>query len=273
MRILLGLALLAAVGVVIWLYGIRVLSGALDRLSTNRTAVRPLDQLRYDNGVLEMAGVRLDLMVPGSLPSGFNVALSGTGRVTFTYADGEFPCGPGRKQGGPDTLPDVTFKPDAGDQVTLTTEQSRVSWPTPLEMNFMTGSAPSWRRHLYYRLTWLKRSGARLEILWRYQQGFFAADGWRPATVEYGSAGFLRASIVPAEDLRKAATEYLVRVKHWQEADYRLESQGPDSGGSAEVMAAIHRDDERGAQPGAGRSVKLLLDYKTRAVVREIAFQ
>ncbi len=273
MRILLVVTLVAAAGVVIWLYGIRVLSGVIDRLSTNRTAVRPLDQLRYDNGVLEMAGVRLDLMVPGSLPSGFSVAYSGSGRVTFRYDGHEFPCGAGQKQGGPESLPDITFRPDAGDQVTFSTEQSRLTWPTPLEMNFMTGSAASWRRHLYYRLAWLKRSGARLEILWRYEQGYFAPDGWRPPTVEYGSAGFLRASIGQADDLRKAADEYVSRVKHWRQEEYRLESEGPDSAGSAEVIAAIHREDERATQPGSGRSVKLLLDYKTRRVVREIAYQ
>ncbi|MGJ5814657.1 hypothetical protein [Paludibaculum fermentans] len=273
MRIVLIVTLAAVAGVFIWLVGLRLLSGLLDRLSTNRVAVQPVHQLRFDNGVLEMAGKRLDLLIPGSLPSGFTVSLSSSGRVSFAYQGQQFPCGPGRQQGGPDALPDFEFTPDSGDAVTFTTEQSRLSWPTPLEMNFMTGSAPSWRRHLYHRLAWTKRSGANVEILWRFQQGFFPADGWRPPTVESGFAGFSRMSILEAKDLRAAASEHVARTKGWKEGEFRLEDRGPAADGSGEVMAVIHRDDETAQHPGSGRSLGLVLDYKSRRVAREIAFQ
>lgn len=273
MRITLILTLAAAVGVFIWLVGLRLLSGMLDRMSTDLIGTRPVTELRFDNGVLEMAGTRLDLLMPGSLPSGFRVALSGSGRVMFTHEAQEFSCGPGRQQGSTDGLPDIAFKPDAGDAVSFATEQSRLSWPTPLEMNFMTGSSPSWRRHLYHRLTWTKRSGARLEIVWRYRQGYFPADGWRPGTVEKGSAGFYQVKIREAKDLRAAANEYLMRVKGWKPGQFRLEERGPGGDGSVELIAAIHRDDEASPSPGAGRSLELSLDYKTRQVLREKAFQ
>ncbi|MGC4048377.1 MAG: hypothetical protein QM757_01500 [Paludibaculum sp.] len=272
MRITLILTLAAACGVFIWLVGLRLLSGMLDRLSTNRTGILSVNQLKLDNGVLELAGTRLDLIRPGSLPSGFRVALSGHGRVLCTYGSQEFPCGPGR-QASMDGLPDLEFQPDPGDSVTFATEQSRLSWPTPLEMNFMTGSSPSWRRRLYHRLTWTKRSGARLEILWRYLQGYFPNDGWTAATVESGSAGYYRVKIVEAEDLRAAANQYLLRAKGWKPGEYRLEEHGPAADGNAEVIAAIHRGDEVGAHPGAGRSVVLFLDYRTRQVLRERTFQ
>jgi hypothetical protein len=47
-----------------------------------------------------------------------------------------------------------------------------------LETNFMTGQTPSWRRHLYYRLSGKKASGARLDMLWRFEQGFDTVNGW-----------------------------------------------------------------------------------------------
>src|SRR5260370_856519 len=54
-----------------------------------------------------------------------------------------------------------------------------LAWPTPLlQVNFMTGYVPSWQRNLYYRLSWAKASGARLDILWRLRQDYDAVNGW-----------------------------------------------------------------------------------------------
>jgi hypothetical protein len=64
-----------------------------------------------------------------------------------------------------------------------------------------------------------------------------------------------------------------MRVKGWKPDQFRLEERGPGGDGNIEVIAAIHRDDEAAAHPGAGRSLELLVDYKTRQVLREKAFQ
>jgi hypothetical protein len=88
------------------------------------------------------------------------------------------------------------------------------------------------------------------------------------------SAGLLRVSIVEAMDLEAATTEYLARVHHWDRSEYRLESKGPSNDGQGEIIAAIHRDDEReGASPGSGKSLQLVLDYQSLKVLRESAFQ
>ncbi len=42
----------------------------------------------------------------------------------------------------------------------------------------MTGHSPSWKQHRYYQLIWKKPSGAKLEMLWRYEQYFYPGDGW-----------------------------------------------------------------------------------------------
>jgi hypothetical protein len=57
-----------------------------------------------------------------------------------------------------------------------------LSWPAPLfQVNFMTGYVPSWQRNLYYRLSWAKASGARLDILWRERQDYDGVNGWTGA--------------------------------------------------------------------------------------------
>lgn len=270
MRTALLLGSLVATGVIVWLLAARNLANLVDRFYTLRLRSTPVHTLRYDNGTIEVGGVRLDTLTTRTLPSGLTAQLA-AGRVALAHHGATFPCGPGAF--APGSLSDFTFSPDRGDTVTFSAEQSHLSWPTPFAMNFVTGSAPSRKRHLYCRLTWTKRSRARLEILWRFEQGFFQPDGWRPAKIDYGSAGLLFADIAAASDLDQAAVAYLDRTHHWNRADYRLESRGPAVDGSGELIAALHNDDAAGLRPGGGRSVQLLLGYETRQVIRELAFQ
>jgi hypothetical protein len=199
-RLTLILSVVAA-GVIVWLLAARSLSLLLDQVHTSRITTAHVDQIRYDNGVIELAGVRLDTLTPETMPSGLTAVLSTSGRVLLLHGGRSFPCGPGSSVSAQPGLPDITFSPDPGDTVVFTTERSHLSWPTPLAMNFMTGSAPSWKRHLYCRLMWTKRSHASLEILWRFEQGYYNPDGWRPQTIEHGSAGLLRVSISEASSL------------------------------------------------------------------------
>jgi hypothetical protein len=272
-RLAFSLAAFALACLVVWLVAFRSLSLLIDRVSTLAVKVEPVRRLSYENGVFEVAGLRLYTLTTETLPSGLGVTIGPSGRAVLEYDGRSFPCGPGSSSATPSGFPHLTFDPDPRDTVTITFERSRMSWPTPLEMNFMTGSAPSWKRHLYWRLNWTKRSGAQAEILWRFEQGYFRTDGWRPAAVDIVPAGLLHANITEATDLHEAATKYLTSVKHWERSTYRLEDHGPAEDGSGEIVAAIHREDESTSQPGSGLSVQLLLDYRSRRVTRELAFQ
>ena len=42
---------------------------------------------------------------------------------------------------------------------------SVLSWPTPFDINLMTGQSPSWKRHTYYEILWKKSVGANLRML------------------------------------------------------------------------------------------------------------
>jgi hypothetical protein len=98
-----------------------------------------------------------------------------------------------------DDVGDVVFAfaPDLDEKASFTLERSLISWPTPLEVNFMAGGPVAlWRRHLTYRLLWRKGSGAQLEMVWCYRQDFISSDGWRdvwPNSV----AGLTRVDIRP----------------------------------------------------------------------------
>jgi hypothetical protein len=86
--------------------------------------------------------------------------------------------------------------PPASDDASIEIRRSILNWPTPFEVNFMTGHSPSWKRHLYYRVSWKKSSGANLEILWRYEQFFYPGNGWTSGFMtRKGSTGLIRVDI------------------------------------------------------------------------------
>src|SRR6266699_3597176 len=88
--------------------------------------------------------------------------------------------------------------PPAGDDAFIRIRRSALSWPTPFDFNFMTGHSPSWKRHRYYQLVWNKPSGAKLEMLWRYEQYFYPGDGWGSAFMtREGFTGLIEVDIHP----------------------------------------------------------------------------
>lgn len=113
-------------------------------------------------------------------------------------SDGKsFELGP-MVSGGGHSVAGIEFSPESGDKVSFVTERCLLSWPTPFNFNFMTGQSPSWKRHLYYRLVWTKPSGAALEMLWRYEQYFFPANGWASGFMtKEGITGLRRVEIRP----------------------------------------------------------------------------
>jgi hypothetical protein len=98
----------------------------------------------------------------------------------------------GTLPGGDEAIPAFAAVPGVATSVVL--DHSLLSWPTPFETNFMTGHSPSWQRYLYYRLSWKKPSGAELDVVWRYRQGYDAANGWQGQ----GTKESIRIEIRPA---------------------------------------------------------------------------
>lgn len=92
-------------------------------------------------------------------------------------------------------LPGWTDVPEADDELALALRRSVLSWPT-FEFNFMTGHSPARRRYLYYLLVWTKANGATLKVVWRYEELFYAVDGWTGnASMRKGKTGIIYARV------------------------------------------------------------------------------
>ena len=190
---------IALAGVAIaWLLGARQLSLLLDRWFTPRLYALPVSPLAYSLDTLSIGTLPLDFYadvrtigVHVYCDSGNRVMLSSGGRL---FAMGVCTSRDAKGTG------EFEFTPDPGDDVSLIVDRSILSWPTPFEMNFMTGKSPSWRRNLYYRLVWKKASGAKLVMVWRFEQGFYPDDGWTSGTMSReGSTGLLQVDVVGAQ--------------------------------------------------------------------------
>jgi len=79
--------------------------------------------------------------------------------------------------GAPD-MPEFAAEP--GDSASLVVERSLLAWPTPFEINVvgMGGTAMTWKRRVYYRLSWVKASGARLSMVWAGEQPYDGVNLW-----------------------------------------------------------------------------------------------
>jgi hypothetical protein len=184
-----------------WVFGGRQFSLFLDRFGTIEMSSVKVDSLAYEGsgtgGVLRMNDLGMRLNEP--TPAGLSPSIGSTKDDQFALAAGGkvFPFGPLRTspENAGETL---AATPSAGDDAFITIRRSALSWPTPFDLNFMTGHSPAWKRHLYYRLLWKKRSGAKLEMLWRYEQYFYPGDGWGSGFMTHeGSTGLIRIDISP----------------------------------------------------------------------------
>ena len=197
--VLLVLVALAATALAaLWIFRGREISSFIDRYWTVETQSAPIQSIAYEGsgtgGVLICDGASFSLndVRPGlSLSIGSTkdnqLALASSGKV--------FPFGP-LKAASEDTAERLTTAPPAGDQAFVVTRHSALSWPTPFEINRMTGQSPSWKRHIYQQVRWKKSSGANLEMLWRYEQFFYPANGWTSGLMtREGSTGLIRVEI------------------------------------------------------------------------------
>ena len=195
-KILITLAILIASIIAVlatWIFGGRQISLFLDRFGTiEMTSVR-INSLAYEGsgtgGVLRVNDLGLSLNdTNGPTPS---IGTTKNDQLGLANGGKVFAFGPARSQ-----AENLSVVAPAGDDAFIEIHRSILSWPTPFDLNFMTGHSPSWKRHLYYRLLWKKPSGAKLEMLWRYEQYFYPANGWASGFMtRAGSTGLIQVAI------------------------------------------------------------------------------
>ena len=195
-KILITLAVLVAVVIVFlatWIFYGHQISLFLDRFGTIEVTSARINSIAYQGdgtgGIFHVNDLELSLNDRnGPAPSigttkNDQLALADRGKV--------FAFGPVRTE-----AENLATVPPAGDDASIEIRRSILNWPTPFEVNFMTGHSPSWKRHLYYRVRWKKSSGANLEMLWRYEQFFYPGNGWTSGFMtREGSTGLLRVDI------------------------------------------------------------------------------
>jgi hypothetical protein len=195
-KILITLAVLIAVVIAFlatWIFYGHQISLLLDRFGTIEITSARINSIAYQGngtgGILHVNDLELSLNDRnGPTPSigttkNDQLALADWGKV--------FAFGPVRTE-----AENLATVPPAGDEASIEIRRSILNWPTPFEVNFMTGHSPSGKRHLYYRVRWKKPSGATLEMLWRYEQYFYPGNGWANGFMtRQGSTGLIRVEI------------------------------------------------------------------------------
>jgi hypothetical protein len=189
-----GAAALAA----LWIFKGREISSFIDRYWTLESGSAPIQSIGYEgsgtggifivNGVsLSLNDVRPDLSLSVGSTKDNQLALATSGKV--------FPFGP-LTSTSENTGERLATVPPSGDQAFHAIRHSVLSWPTPLDLNFMTGQSPSWKRHIYQEIRWNKSSGAKLQMLWRYEQFFYPGNGWTSGFMtREGSTGLIEVKI------------------------------------------------------------------------------
>jgi hypothetical protein len=202
-KILITLAILIAFIIAVlatWIFGGRQISLFLDRFGTIEMTSARINSLAYEGsgtgGVLRVNDLGLSLNdTNGPTPS---IGTTKNDQLGLANGGKVFAFGPARSE-----AENLVIVPPAGDDAFIEIRRSILSWPTPFEVNFMTGHSPSWKRHLYYELRWKKTTGVTLDMIWRYEQFFYGqqlipGNGWASGFMTHeGSTGLIQLDISP----------------------------------------------------------------------------
>jgi hypothetical protein len=195
-KILITLAVLIAVVIVFlatWIFYGHQISLLLDRVGTIEMTSARINSIAYQGngtgGILHVNDLELSLNDRnGPAPS---IGTTKNDQLALAERGKVFAFGPVRTE-----AENLATVPPAGDDASIEIRRSILNWPTPFEVNFMTGHSPSWKRHLYYRVHWKKSAGANLEMLWRYEQYFYPGNGWASGFMtRQGFTGLIRVEI------------------------------------------------------------------------------
>ena len=195
-KILITLGILVAFVIAIvasWIFAGRQISLFLDRFGTIEMTSARINSFAYEGsgtgGILRVNDLGLSLNDRnGPAPS---IGTTKNDQLGLANGGKVFAFGPARSEGE-----NLSTVPPAGDDAFIEIRRSILSWPTPFDLNFMTGQSSSWKRHLYYRLLWKKPAGAKLEMLWCYEQYFYPGNGWASGFMtREGSTGLIQVVI------------------------------------------------------------------------------
>ena len=193
-KILIVLILIMTMSI-LWLWRGRDLSMLIDRFELIETSSRLIKTITYEGngtgGILHVENLDLSLNEVELGTAQPSIGTTKDDQLALSFGGKVFPFGP--TQSGTGGLVAAT---PPGDVATISIQHSPISWPNFFETNFMTGNSPRWKRHIYEKLSWKKPTGAKLEMLWRYEQYFYSQDHWTEALMTRpGATGLIRVEI------------------------------------------------------------------------------
>src|SRR6266480_1656950 len=126
----------------LWTLRGRQLSLCIDRFGTIETASAGINSIAYEGsgtgGILHINDLALGLNDKnGPTP---NIGTTKDNQLGLATGGKVFAFGPPRSE-----AENLATVPPAGDDAFIRTRQSALSWPTPFDLNFMTGHSPSWK--------------------------------------------------------------------------------------------------------------------------------
>src|SRR5450631_3151719 len=197
-RFVIVVAFVVAISIA-WIFGGRQISLFLDRFGTIDTTTMPITSIAYEGngagGILHINELGLSLNTSDAVSPSPHIGTTKDEQLALSLGGKVFAFGPSRpaSENEGDSL---AAAPQAGDNASFSIRRSFLSWPTPLDFNFMTGQSPSWKRHLYYRLLCRKQTGAKLEMTWCYEQYYYPGNGWASGMMtREGETGLIRVDI------------------------------------------------------------------------------
>lgn len=168
-------------------------------VSRPRVEALPVAPLGYDGGGFVIGDLRMTFGQTDNLRSGLRLAKDPSGRVVLCEGGRSFVLGPLTSAADPSGRPEFSFAAELGDQVSLTRSRTLFAWPPPFKWNILGPQRPRWIRPVDYRLVWKKPSGARLEIIWRYEQEYYSGKGWTDPSMLWNSrTGLVSVAILSA---------------------------------------------------------------------------
>jgi hypothetical protein len=139
----------------------------------------------------------LELSGPGPRPKQIaTLEVNANGELELFAGGRRFALGPraGTVPGEDGPIP--AFAAEPGDTTSLVLDSSLLGWPAPFTLagTYLSGAPTTWMRHLYYRLSWRKASGAQLAMVGLCEQGWERINGWH----NFGFQELIRVEITPA---------------------------------------------------------------------------
>ncbi|SRR6266404_5028922 len=184
-KILIALVILIATMSILWIFAGRQVLTFVDRYKTIEIASSRIDGITLDGisvdgreagGVLLIgdpsspadstakAVLRLELIMPSG-PSP-HIGTTKNGEAALSFGGKVFTFSPLLSGGTDEMIESMSIGRPPADEASISLQHSVLGWLEPLNLNFMTGKSPSWKRHQYYQLIWKKPNGAKLEMLW-----------------------------------------------------------------------------------------------------------